>query len=110
MCPVDPLTDTVLPLLLSEPLQRWFLRGPYTSVVESSLGEEVATADAVEGSKALIPGAIIEMTHSNGKGCSQSGNVSGTICNQATPTVFRVIDGGKGNIALAEDKEPFSGA
>lgn len=67
------------------------------------------TTDATGSSKALLPGAIIEMTHSNGKGCAHVANVHGSICNQAAPTVFLVIDVGNGNIALAEGKEPFSG-
>ena len=73
----------------------------------------MAKGDAAASSKAVVGGFVIEMSHSNGKGClghtdnSKAGYA--TLCDQAKPTVFFVVDAGNGYIALAEGREPFSG-
>jgi len=70
------------------------------SHVDDTLGESGPTP-----SKRVVPGMVIELTHSNGKGC----DFTTSKCNLPKPTICRVIDAGGGYVGIIMGKEPYSG-
>jgi len=66
--------------------------------------------ESVEPSKSLRVGMVVELKHSNGKGCVVDEKHVGYVCNRAKGQVFRVLDGGGGRLALIEGSESYAGA
>lgn len=73
--------------------------------LSAALGE-ASHAPHQARSKILKAGMVVELSHSGtGKGCDASSG----ICNSASVSVYRVVDGGAGYVGLIQGDAPFTG-